>query len=93
MSRVFIIGATGGVGSRLVPMLIKAGHKVAALHRKPEQVSQLESAGITPCLGDIMTMTADDLTDLRRAAMLLFSLQVLRAAGLIAPVRLMVRVL
>jgi len=63
MSKISIVGATGGVGSRLAPMLIKAGHKVTALHRKPEQANQLESAGITVCLGDLMTMTADDLTN------------------------------
>lgn len=61
MSNIFIVGATGGVGSRLGPMLVKAGHKVTALHRKPEHASHLTNAGITPCLGDLMDMTADDL--------------------------------
>ena len=28
MSKIFIIGATGGVGSRLGPMLVDAGHDV-----------------------------------------------------------------
>ena len=68
MSKVFIIGATGGVGSRLGPMLIKAGHKVTGLHRKSEQAKQLEGAGITACLGDIMTMTADDLTNFTKSS-------------------------
>lgn len=63
MSNIFIVGATGGVGSRLGPMLVKAGHKVTALHRKPEQASHLTDAGMTPCLGDIMKMTADDFTN------------------------------
>ncbi len=66
MSRIFIIGATGGVGSKLGPMLIEAGHKVTALHRKPEQASRLAEAGMTPCHADIMNMTADDLTDLTK---------------------------
>lgn len=66
MSNVFIVGATGGVGSRLGPMLIEAGHKVTALHRKPEQASHISDAGMTPCLGDIMDMTADDLTNLMK---------------------------
>ena len=66
MSKIFIIGATGGVGSRLGPMLVDAGHDVAGLHRKPEQAGKLENAGITPRLGDIMTMTAEDLTDFTR---------------------------
>ncbi len=62
MNKIFIIGATGGVGSRLGPLLAEAGHNVTGLHRKPEQAEKLENAGITPWLGDIITMTADDLT-------------------------------
>lgn len=63
MSNIFIIGATGGVGSRLGPMLISAGHKVTGLHRKLEQADRLREAGIQPCHGDIMEMTANDLTN------------------------------
>jgi uncharacterized protein YbjT (DUF2867 family) len=63
MSKIFIIGATGGVCSRLGPLLVEAGHDVTGLHRKPEQAENLENTGITPRLGDIMSMTADDLTD------------------------------
>jgi uncharacterized protein YbjT (DUF2867 family) len=66
MSKIFIIGATGGVGSRLGPMLVAAGHDVTGLHRKPEQANNLENAGITPRLGDIMTMAAEDLAELTR---------------------------
>ena len=60
MSKIFIIGGTGGVGSRLGPLLVKAGHQVTALHRKPEQASDLAATGVTACLGDIMEMTTDD---------------------------------
>ncbi len=60
MSKIFIIGATGGVGSKLGPMLINAGHEVKTLHRKPEQAIALAEAGMIPCLGDIMDMNADD---------------------------------
>ncbi|KAA1192647.1 SDR family oxidoreductase [Pseudohalioglobus sediminis] len=66
MSKIFIIGVTGGVGSRLGPMLVDAGHDVAGLHRKPEQAGKLENAGITPRLGDIMTLTVEDLTEFTR---------------------------
>lgn len=66
MSKIFIIGATGGVGSRLGPMLVDAGHDVIGLHRKPEQAGKLENAGITPRLGDIMTMAAEDLAEFTR---------------------------
>jgi uncharacterized protein YbjT (DUF2867 family) len=63
MSKIFVIGATGGVGSRLAPSLVEAGHDVTGLHRKPEQADYLESVGIKPRLGDIITMTADELTN------------------------------
>lgn len=61
MSKIFLIGATGGVGSKLGPMLINAGHEVTALHRKPEQASDLIAAGMTPCLGDLMQISSDEL--------------------------------
>ena len=61
MSKIFIIGAAGGVGSRLGPMLVAAGHDVSGLHRKPDQADKLLSAGITPWLGDIMFMSVEDL--------------------------------
>ena len=60
MSKVIIVGATGGVGSRLGPMLVKAGHTVTALHRKPEQADELTRAGMIPCEGDMMEMSAED---------------------------------
>ena len=66
MSKIFIIGATGGVGSRLGPMLVNAGHDVTGLHRKPEQADNLENAGIIPRLGDIMTVAVEDLTEFTR---------------------------
>ncbi len=62
MSHVFIIGSTGGVGSRLIPKLIHAGHTVTGLHRKPEQADTLNAAGAKPHLGDIIDMTVEDLT-------------------------------
>ncbi|TCK16550.1 SDR family oxidoreductase [Marinobacterium mangrovicola] len=61
MSTIFIIGATGGVGHRLTPILIKAGYKVIGLHRKPEQAEVLREAGVTPVEGDFIDMSADDL--------------------------------
>ena len=33
MSRIVVIGATGHVGTYLVPRLVRAGHKVVALSR------------------------------------------------------------
>ncbi|HBL95192.1 MULTISPECIES: SDR family oxidoreductase [unclassified Hyphomonas] len=61
MSNIFLIGATGGVGSRLSPKLVEAGHTVKGLHRKPEQADDLHKQGVEPVLGNIIDMTADDL--------------------------------
>lgn len=58
MAHIFIVGATGGVGSRLHPILTVAGHSVTALHRKPEQAEPLDKAGVTPVEGNIIDMDA-----------------------------------
>ena len=60
MSRIFFIGATGGVGHRLLPQLIAQGHEVTALHRKPEQADSLIHQGAKPVEGDMMSLTRDD---------------------------------
>ena len=61
MAHIFIVGATGGIGSRLHPLLTAAGHRVSGLHRKPEQAAALAAAGVVPVAGDIIDMTEDDL--------------------------------
>ncbi len=66
--RIFIIGATGGVGQRLGPMLIEAGHEVVGLHRKPEQAEQLRAAEIRPVEGDIIEMSAEELAEAAHGA-------------------------
>ena len=63
MSHVFIIGATGGVGQRLIPMLLDRGHRVSGLHRKPEQADDLRAAGATPVAGDLMEMDEAAMTE------------------------------
>ncbi len=63
MSHVFIIGSTGGVGSRLVPKLVAAGHEVTGLHRKPEQAEQLQAAGAKGVLADIIDITTEQLAE------------------------------
>jgi nucleoside-diphosphate-sugar epimerase len=43
--RVFIAGATGAVGSRLVPLLVASGHEVVGTSRRAERLGAIEAAG------------------------------------------------
>ncbi|HEY8613319.1 MAG TPA: NAD(P)-dependent oxidoreductase [Roseomonas sp.] len=43
--RIFLAGATGAVGRRLVPILLQAGHDVVGTTRDPRRVEALEAAG------------------------------------------------
>ncbi|MEU6511223.1 NAD(P)H-binding protein [Streptomyces sp. NPDC046942] len=56
MAHVFVLGATGGVGSRVVHQLVARGDKTLALHRAPRQAAQLTAVGSTPVMGDLTTM-------------------------------------
>jgi uncharacterized protein YbjT (DUF2867 family) len=51
--RVFVAGATGVIGIRLVPLLVAAGHEVAGMTRSPGKVALLRDLGADPVVGDI----------------------------------------
>ena len=51
--RVFLAGATGVIGSPLVPQLLKAGHEVTAMTRSVLRAAQLEAAGASPVVCDV----------------------------------------
>jgi nucleoside-diphosphate-sugar epimerase len=51
--RVFLAGATGVIGSQLVPQLLKAGHEVTAMTRSVLRAAQLEAAGADPVVCDV----------------------------------------
>ena len=61
--RVFITGASGHIGSALVPELLAAGHEVVGLARSDTSASALAAAGAQVRRGDL-----DDLEGLREAA-------------------------
>lgn len=61
--RVFITGATGFIGSYLVPELIGAGHQVVGLSRSDKGADALTRAGAEVFRGDL-----NDLASLRVAA-------------------------
>jgi nucleoside-diphosphate-sugar epimerase len=50
---IFIAGGTGAIGRVLVPLLVKAGHKVVALTRSADRASQLVRMGAIAVIGDV----------------------------------------
>lgn len=51
--RVFVSGATGVIGRRVVPLLVARGDAVTAVARSPEKRVGLERAGAAPVLLDL----------------------------------------
>jgi nucleoside-diphosphate-sugar epimerase len=59
--RIFLAGASGVIGVRLVPLLVADGHVVAGMTRTPEKADALRSLGADPVVCDVYD--ADALTD------------------------------
>lgn len=51
--RVFIAGATGAVGSRLVPLLMTAGHSVVGLTRTAAKADAIRQTGAEAAVADV----------------------------------------
>ena len=56
--RVFVAGASGVIGVRLLPLLVRAGHEVAGMTRSPEKVEQLRRLGAVPVVCDVYDRVA-----------------------------------
>lgn len=56
--RVFLAGATGAIGRRLVPMLLADGHQVTGMTRSPEKLDGLRALGAEPVLADALDAAA-----------------------------------
>jgi nucleoside-diphosphate-sugar epimerase len=58
MMRVFVAGASGALGSRLVPQLIGAGHEVIGTHYSPTSAGLLRTLGAAPVQLDLLDARA-----------------------------------
>src|ERR671918_1455330 len=56
--RIFVAGASGALGSRLVPQLIHAGHDVIGTHNSPASAELLRTLGAKPVLLDLLDARA-----------------------------------
>jgi 2-alkyl-3-oxoalkanoate reductase len=56
--RVFVAGASGAIGTRLVPQLIDGGHEVVGTSRSPGNVKRLRALGAQPIVLDLLDPSA-----------------------------------
>jgi nucleoside-diphosphate-sugar epimerase len=56
--RIFLAGASGAVGRRLVPLLVAAGHRVTGTTRVPEKADALRALGAEPVILDVFDAAA-----------------------------------
>jgi nucleoside-diphosphate-sugar epimerase len=55
---IFLAGASGAIGRRLVPMLVKAGHRVVGTTRNKDKAGELRAQGAEPAVVDVFDMAA-----------------------------------
>jgi nucleoside-diphosphate-sugar epimerase len=56
--RVFVTGASGAIGTRLVPQLIEGGHEVVGTFRSPGNDDRLRALGAEPIALDLLDANA-----------------------------------
>jgi nucleoside-diphosphate-sugar epimerase len=52
--RVFVAGATGALGTQLVPQLVASGHEVVGMTRTPSKQQALRAMGARPVVADAL---------------------------------------
>jgi nucleoside-diphosphate-sugar epimerase len=58
MTRILLAGATGAIGSRLVPLLVEAGYDVHGTTRSEARTHALRAAGVSPIIVDVFDAPA-----------------------------------
>lgn len=56
--RVFLAGATGAVGRRMLPLLLRDGHEVTGTTRSHAKAEGLRAAGVRPAVVDVYNAVA-----------------------------------
>jgi nucleoside-diphosphate-sugar epimerase len=56
--KIFLAGATGAIGSRLMPLLLDAGYEVFGTTRSKTKAAALQALGITPVVVDVFDAPA-----------------------------------
>ncbi len=56
--RIFLAGATGVIGSRLVPLLLAEGHQVTGMTRSAGKADRLRELGADPVVCDVFDRDA-----------------------------------
>jgi uncharacterized protein YbjT (DUF2867 family) len=56
--RIFLAGATGVLGKRILPLLVQDGHTVAGMTRSPSKAGHLRSLGAVPVICDVFDSEA-----------------------------------
>jgi 2-alkyl-3-oxoalkanoate reductase len=56
--RVFVVGASGAIGTRLVPQLIDRGHEVVGTSRSPGHAERVSALGAKPIVLDVLDARA-----------------------------------
>jgi len=56
--KIFVAGATGAIGRRLVPLLVAGGHDVTGTTRKQTHVDAIRAAGAQPVVVDALNRDA-----------------------------------
>jgi uncharacterized protein YbjT (DUF2867 family) len=58
MSRIFLAGASGVIGQKLIPLLVEAGHVVGGMTRTASKADQLSQLGAQPIVVDVFDRDA-----------------------------------
>ena len=56
--RIFLAGASGVIGRRLIPLLLEAGHEVTGTTRSADKAAELKSSGVTPVILNVFDASA-----------------------------------